>query len=272
MLLCWCVQGAVQSGGALQRSATSVVPLDELNGDRDVPPSDASSHNPDSDDEAIFADFEANHLASAGGSSSSSRPRGSDTHQAASSSGGGGVGSSSSSQQQKSSKPKARLVAAFKGRSSKQGQQQQQQQPQSPQHGPLETSSNPLQSRISAPSGHTNGSTHMGGSSSVYVHRSRSASFRSSSAPGHKHDLSDGGTTAPGVVPGVAVARIQGCWLSHLNIDNQRWVVPGVVGRRLVLVRLTVLEPLLCADAGDMLGRLACIVPMPSGQRFCLPA
>jgi len=190
-------------GGALQRSSTSVVALDELNTERDssIPLDDVSSHGPDSDDEAIFADFQATQL---GGSSGGGSAPSSGGNQAGSSS------SSSASQHKSSSKPGGRLVAALRGRSSS---KQHLQQPA--QHA--DTAGLPP-SRISAPSGHSNGA-HTG--AGVYMQRSRSTSFRSTSAPGHRQELSDGGA-GPGVVPGVAVARIQGSWLSHLNIDNQR--------------------------------------------------
>lgn len=186
-------------GGALQRSSTSVVALDELNTDRDsIQLDDVSSHGPDSDDEAIFADFQATQL---GGSSGGGSAPSSVCDQAGSSSG--------ASQHKSSSKPGGRLVAALRGRSSSQHLQQ------PPQHA--EAAGLPP-SRISAPSGHSNGAHARAG---VYMQRSRSTSFRSTSAPGHRQELSDGGA-GPGVVPGVAVARIQGSWLSHLNIDNQR--------------------------------------------------
>jgi hypothetical protein len=103
-------------------------------------------------------------------------------------------------------------VAALRGRNSKQQQQQEPQQP--PQHDGLNGS------RVSAPSGHVRGA-HSTGGAGPYMQRSRSVSFRSSSAPGHRPETSVGGA-ASGVVPGVAVARIEGSWLSHLNIDNQR--------------------------------------------------
>jgi hypothetical protein len=73
--------------------------------------------------------------------------------------------------------------------------------------------------RVSAPSGHAANGPSAGGAG-PYMQRSRSVSFRSASAPGHRE--SSDGAIVTGVVPGVAVARIQGCWLSHLNIDNQR--------------------------------------------------
>jgi hypothetical protein len=90
-----------------------------------------------------------------------------------------------------------------------------------------------------------------------YVHRSRSATLRTSSTPGHRRDASSegGGVGGSGLVPGVAVARIEGCWLSHLNIDNQRCVfflVGRVVcfwvgGRRWPMPRARLWRPLLTA-------------------------
>lgn len=190
---------AQQTGGAIQRSSTSAVPLDSLNNEPVMmPPSDGSSQEHDSDDEAIFADFEATHLAPAAPTHSSSN------HVSGSSAGG--------SSSTKSSKTGSKLVAALRGRNHK--QQQQVEQPA--QH-------EGLQSRISAPSGHVNGAASAGGTGAGPYLRSRSVSFRSVSAPGHRE--SSDGAGANGVVPGVAVARIQGCWLSHLNIDNQRCVV-----------------------------------------------
>jgi hypothetical protein len=78
--------------------------------------------------------------------------------------------------------------------------------------------------RVSAPSGNAAAASNgpSAGGAGPYMLRSRSVSFRSASAPGHRE--SSDGAMATGVVPGVAVARIQGCWLSHLNIDNQRYV------------------------------------------------
>lgn len=153
-----------------------------------MPPSDGSSQTgPDSDDEAIFADFEASHLAPA-------------VNSHASSSAGG-------SSKPKSSKTGSKLVAALRGR-----KHQQQEVEQPAQH-------EGLPGRVSAPSGHAANGPSAGGAG-PYVQRSRSVSFRSASAPGHRE--SSDGAMAAGVVPGVAVARIQGCWLSHLNIDNQR--------------------------------------------------
>ena len=197
---------AQHSGGAIQRSSTSAVALDQLSTDSNPPlPPEL-----DSDDEAIFADFEASHLTA--GSSSSQAGSSRSTH---TTNGGGstlsegGVGSSSSGSKPKSKGSK--LVAAFRGRSSSSLKHVHMQEPVQPaQH-------EGVNNRVSAPSGHAAAAADSG----PHLHRSRSASSRSVSAPGHRQDGSDGGVS-PGVVPGVAVARIQGCWLSHLNIDNQR--------------------------------------------------
>jgi hypothetical protein len=54
-------------------------------------------------------------------------------------------------------------------------------------------------------------------------HRSKSSLFDGSSSTAPVSSSSGGrkGAGAPSV-PGVAVARIEGCWLSHLNVDNKR--------------------------------------------------
>jgi hypothetical protein len=54
-------------------------------------------------------------------------------------------------------------------------------------------------------------------------HRSQSSMFDNSSRP-VPVSSSSSGRKGPGgpSVPGVAVARIEGCWLSHLNVDSKR--------------------------------------------------
>jgi hypothetical protein len=184
-------QGAHQhASGALQRSSTSVVALQDLEEDTEQPSlADSSSHDPDSDDEAIFNDFHATHI--------------SDAAAAAAAAAAAGSGRGSSGGGDKPPKP-------LRGRSSSSSQLQAQPcAPEVLQHQQQRASAI-SSSRVSAPGGPQ---------SRQPVHRSRSAVYRSSSAPGHRPE---GGGTEGGVVPGVAVARIEGCWLSHLNIDNHR--------------------------------------------------
>lgn len=55
-------------------------------------------------------------------------------------------------------------------------------------------------------------------------HRSKSSMFDGSSSVPPVSSSSSGRKGAGGpTVPGVAVARIEGCWLSHLNVDNKRY-------------------------------------------------
>ncbi|WIA33504.1 hypothetical protein OEZ86_006630 [Tetradesmus obliquus] len=63
-----------------------------------------------------------------------------------------------------------------------------------------------------------------GSSSRHGYHRSKSSMFDGSSSVPPVSSSSSGRKGAGGpTVPGVAVARIEGCWLSHLNVDNKRY-------------------------------------------------
>jgi hypothetical protein len=148
------------AGGAIQRSSTSAVPLNDLCSDTDQQLSLASSTSdessavndptsadaPDDVDEAIYRDFHATHF--------------------------GGASSTAASTSQ-----------------------------------PATTSSAGVSKAASAPAA----------AAAVqlpdHYHRSRSMGQL------RAHGLS---TRQEAEVPGVAVARIEGSWLSHLNIDNKR--------------------------------------------------
>lgn len=73
---------------------------------------------------------------------------------------------------------------------------------------------NSIKQPVAAAAAAANGSS---GQHQAY-HRSKSSILAGDPASYSNHRPTGGA-----VVPGVAVARIEGCWLSHLNIDNKRW-------------------------------------------------
>lgn len=200
------MQEAAAAHGALRRSATAATPLPEMSADDLTAPSVVSSdsrsdvgyepstaaaaagHDDDDDEavdeEAIFDEFTATHFGNDNTTSSST---------AATSAANGSA---------------AHLQAT--------AQQQQQQQPGCSRANDRE------QQQLHVASHRSN---HAATDPQPYRRAKTSVTDRgggrSVSSSGGGGGLTRSGSDA--AVPGVAVARIEGCWLSHLNIDNKRW-------------------------------------------------
>jgi hypothetical protein len=83
--------------------------------------------------------------------------------------------------------------------------------------------SKPAQQQQQQPEHAANGSSGSHVQPHHAYHRSKSSMFDSSNRPVPVSSSGSGRKGAGGPsVPGVAVARIEGCWLSHLNVDNKR--------------------------------------------------